>query len=460
MPFDRSAALRFALTRDRRLALWTDPRDGELAGLAEWHGRPAAHSGDAERARLAAVAHAAAPAELPGWAVRALAGIDGPCRFDRLVDAFRAAQGVPIEGERTQPIALAEQPPVSFETLAAYVDGRLDAAARAVVDRRLPEDPSLARALAELSALASRLAPVRPAPRPVPPPAPVPAAAAPPPSSPFGWLLAAAAVVIGGVALVLGWLWFGRERGASVPTVSAPAPTTVAETAVLDGGRRVVAIGEDRLEGLPGLSGNVARRVARALATGELPAAEGAARLGSRPVTGAATGPSAELVAPVATGIVAEAPRFVFRVAPEVRAVRVVVVDPADPTGTVFADSGELAAARGDWVPERALPRGRVLAWQLELRAGRQRNRLPAIVEEAPRFRLVPADEVAFAEREISAAHGSRLVAAVLYAELGAYEEARAAFAEVARENPGSAAVARLAAGLAAAARAAGSAGR
>ncbi|HSM13230.1 MAG TPA: hypothetical protein VLA66_04115, partial [Thermoanaerobaculia bacterium] len=213
------------------------------------------------------------------------------------------------------------------------------------------------------------------------------------------------------------------------------------------------AVGADGgLEGLEGISVPLERRIVRALVDGELPEAEALAQLAApRPsLPEGLEAPPAEQLEPVATRVLEELPVFRFRLGEEVRTARLRIADLA---GREVATSPELGRGTSEWVPEQRLPRGRVLTWQLELRErGGGRRLWPELEIEAPRFELVRVDELAYAERELAAARGSRLAATVLYVELGALDEARTALGELARENPGATAVGRLGAALRAAA--------
>lgn len=456
MSEDRIAALRFALTRDRRLALWKAPDGTELAGLTDWQGGSVRLGEAEELARLEELARAAGAAELPGWAVRLLAAHGAPCRLRTLERVLSG--GAPVDEDSTLKMSAQAVPGTDFETLAAYVDGTLAAERRAEIEALLATDPVAAKRVAELRALqprlAARRAPARRSPAPVPPP---PVATSETASWRGAWIGVGAALglaaIVGVVAVVVRLVGGGPEPSqpgagdGSAPATAAAEPAAP-RVELFDGERRIAVTGDGELEGLEGISRPLERRVVEALLDGELPAAESIAALRTpRPSLpeGVET-PPAELLAPVGTRVLEELPVFGFRLGEEVRSARVRVADLA---GREVAASPELARGTTEWIPEQRLPRGRVLVWRLELRVpGGERRPWPESLAEAPRFELVRIDELAYAERELAAARGSRLAATVLYTELGVLDEARAALAELARDNPGAPGVGRLRAAL------------
>ncbi len=99
--------LRYALTTDRRYALWPTP-DGLVCGLAVWRGRPVSAPAVESLARMAAEPDLWLPSmkKRPGsWADPAqslgplLLALGGPVEFDRLVGAMAALSTA--EGEQT-----------------------------------------------------------------------------------------------------------------------------------------------------------------------------------------------------------------------------------------------------------------------------------------------------------------------------------------------------------------------
>jgi hypothetical protein len=258
-------------------------------------------------------------------------------------------------------------------------------------------------------------------------------------------LAIAVAAVLGLIALVGGG---GPETEAAAPAAegAAPAAPAAPEAAVPSVAEELVVVklrdrqGElavtsrERVHGLEGVDPAVQRRLARALVTGELALPEELSRLG--PTSG---GPGAGLgaLSPSGTRVLDERPTLRWRPAVEPSGY---VVTVADASGQTLAESPVLRTE--EWRPPRALPRRRTLAWWVETRPrgrGVEPERSAAV-----RFSVLAPEELAWVERELVAGSGSRLVAAVLYAEVGALEEARAAAAELGQVNPASPEIQRL----------------
>jgi len=274
---------------------------------------------------------------------------------------------------------------------------------------------------------------------------------------PFLVVLAVAIAAVLGLIALLGGRGGAPGTEAAAPPASravaaapvAPAPgaavPALAEELVLvklrDRRGELAVTNRERVHGLEGVDPAVQRRLARALVAGELALPEDLSGLGSSGVEpGTATAPVA--TSPVGTRVVDERPLFRWRPAAEPAAYLVTVVDAS---GQPLAESPALRAE--EWRPPRALPRRRTLAWWVESRP-RARGAEPersAVV----RFSVLAPEELAWVERELVAGAGSRLVAAVLYAEVGALEEARAAAAELGAANPTSPEIQRLRARLA-----------
>jgi hypothetical protein len=263
------------------------------------------------------------------------------------------------------------------------------------------------------------------------------------------------AVLAAGVAAVLGLFALLGDRGrgevqeaaaAPAPVPSSAAPALAEERVLLvfqDRQGELAVTSEGRVHGLDGVDPVVQRRLARALAAGELALPDDLASLGAG---AASSAPASTFVplAPLGTRVLDERPLFRWRPAAEPAAYVVTVVDAS---GQPLVVSPALRDEQ--WRPPRALPRRRTLAWWVETRP---RGRGAEPERSAPaRFSVLGVEDLAWVERELVAGGGSRLVAAVLYAEVGALDEASGAAAELGAANPASPEIQRLRARLAAA---------
>jgi len=312
-----------------------------------------------------------------------------------------------------------------------------------------------------------------PAPPPPPPPAVPPAAAAPPPASPppatpasppesaqaaaaprppavpgraqvarpspvrFFALLALGLVVL--LALVALLSRGGGRRGpgeAAGPSGTAAAPEVRVLAVVRDLPGELAILSDGHVRGLDTVAEAEQRRVARAVTTGELSPAAGAAALRGGADAVPVSAPL-RLLAPVATRVSDERPLLRWTPAEEAGAY---VVTVADAGGQVLATSPPLAAT--EWRPPRALPRQRTLDWFVETRP-RGRGAEP-VRSAVAHFAVLGGEEVAWLEREIEAGARSLLLTAVLEAEVGAFDDARAALDELIAANPASPELARL----------------
>jgi hypothetical protein len=237
-------------------------------------------------------------------------------------------------------------------------------------------------------------------------------------------VLAAAAVAAG---VVLGvFTWQGLRTGAPELVVSLG-----------DGGRR---IGLDRAGEVHGLNLETASgSIANVLKKGKLPVSPSVVELAGRQemLLGEETAAAFTVRGPAGTLVASDRPGFAWSPAAGAEGYRVTVYGPRFEQ---VADSGRLAGTR--WTPAAALPRGVTLTWVVVAYTRGGELRAPAA--PAPEARFQVAGTAAVAELERARATGSRLAVAVVAARLGLMDEARAAVEALARENPGSALVARL----------------
>ena len=111
-----------------------------------------------------------------------------------------------------------------------------------------------------------------------------------------------------------------------------------------------------------------------------------------------------------------------------------------------LARSGMIAVTA--WQPEKALPRGVRLLWQVRAWRGGEMVSAPAPPAPPARFEIAGEQIAAWIEQVRSAPQPSHLLAAVLCAQAGLREEAARELEALARENPDSKLVASLQSGV------------
>jgi hypothetical protein len=315
--------------------------------------------------------------------------------------------------------ASAEAP--GFEELAAYVEERLDADARAAFEERLEADPALRLEVADLRALRDSMQrPVRSAWR-----------------SPVAFAGLAAAAAVAALAF-----WLGRpaekraiERAGQPTLAAAPAAS------IKDGLRQVALGGNGALSGLPALDPALERRIAAAL-SGSLPSPQGLGALQGEPLTllgqpgtAARFGPTA----PLGTRVSVDRPTLRWSPHPDAPAYEVSVFDQEL---RKRAGSGRITGT--EWTPERALPRGRTYLWQVAALTRHGRVTAPAPPAPEARFEIVSDAVRAELERRQASAPDSHLAALVLCVEAGLLDDADVQLQSLDTDNPGSAEVGRL----------------
>lgn len=393
-----------------------------------------------------------------------------------------AARGRLAEGLRQGLArAAAESAPLDYETLEAYVDGRLDAADREIVETRLADDPDLLAEVNELRALQGELgsAPLNEtavastaeppaAPRPASPVASIDARRArptAPSTSPSRSLFAVSPTfaAAASVVLVLGagvawWIRAGNvafdfdrastgpaSSGAGSAPVAAPKAPAGAALAVRDG-EQVVTLAADRtVTGLDHLDPTLRAHVAEMLATGKLPApahvltgARGQLLSGGRE---AAAGFAVRT--PVGTAVREPLPAFQWTPAPDATGYRVRIVDESL---EVVAESDTVLTTT--WRPRAALPRGRTLQWQVEADVPSGHELAPTPPAPEARFRILTDAEDAELTRALGSTGESSLAALYLYSSAGLRSEARRVISALAGANPDSDVLQRLYADL------------
>jgi len=303
---------------------------------------------------------------------------------------------------------------LTYDEIAAYVDG---ASADARVDRHVRECAGCAAQVRDLRivkaeiGLRERVAPAR------------------------GWAWWKAAFALAAAAaclLAMGVVFYSRPK-APVPVAEAPRTPQPAPSPTS------VVAGLDRLP--PG----VRNAVEHALSTGRLDLPPALAELAARRdvLMGASSAPPAvALLGPI--GIVVEDRQPVFRWKAVAGAEYQVKVFTSD-----FQPSAESPWIRQtEWRTPVALLRGAKYSWQLTVRRDGSEITAPEPPEPEARFQVLDAAS----ERELalvrSESQESHLVIGIAYARAGLVAEARRELAAAAAQDPGSAVVKALLAGL------------
>jgi hypothetical protein len=318
-------------------------------------------------------------------------------------------------------LSLAEAP--SFDELAAYVEGRLDAEARVRLEERMEADPVLRQEMEDLRALHVQMARPR-------------HLAARPLRARLVTVAAAAAVVA--VALAV-WRRPGVEVAPPSGTLASPSPAPVAT--LRDGDARLSLSADGTLGGLASLDPKTRGAVAAAL-RGTLPAppADVVRPVGGGAVLGQEPGPPPfGPTSPLGTRVLSDRPTLRWTPLPGARSYEVTVLDG---DLRMQASSGALTATQ--WTLPKPLPRGRTYLWQVSTLVGGQRLTAPAPPAPEARFEVADATVEAEVQRRRAEAPGSHVVAAVALVEAGLFDEAEAELAALAADNPGSPEVARL----------------
>jgi anti-sigma factor RsiW len=234
----------------------------------------------------------------------------------------------------------------------------------------------------------------------------------------------------------------GVSTGAST---SAPEPRQPAQTATVNSirdGKRLISIAAGGvITGLDGLSDSDRAALERVLAAKRVDAPASIAGLarGAGVLLGSqAQAPRAVLLGPV--GRVVETDRPVLRWKPVAGARFLVSV--FDSRYNEMASSGWIPEA--EWRVPRALGRGVVYSWQLNVRQNGAEFTVPAPPAPEARFRILSAAEEADLIRVRGTSGDSHLVLGLQYARAGLLDEAGQELRTLREQNPGSETVAAL----------------
>jgi len=300
---------------------------------------------------------------------------------------------------------------VSFETLEAHVDGRLDAPDRDVLQSHLEGCPQCAADLADLEAVRADLDRVRPegqARR-----------------STRRWR--AVAMIGSAAALLVIGIWIGRRppdaepsRQASLDARPTPAPVRPAEVLAADQGAL----------GLELLTESERRTVTEAIAARHLdvPAAVRGLAGGAGTLLGAAgSAPTPVPTAPVGTAVSVTRPMFRWTGVPGATAYSVAVYDER------YAEIARSPRVTGtDWTPAADLPRGVICSWQITIHLPAGDVTGPAPPQPEARFVVLDAAAAAAAAAQRSRLAGDPLALGILLARAGLLADAADALARAA----------------------------
>jgi anti-sigma factor RsiW len=251
-----------------------------------------------------------------------------------------------------------------------YVDGSLDASARARLDGHMG---SCAVCAAQVQDLRAWVPAARPLPR--------------------AYFAAAAAVLLAVVGPAISWQMTRRAQG------------------------------PEGLAGFRELARDQQAQVRAALAAGiaDPPPLLASLAGGTEVLMGPSPSPAAfRLMSPVATAVVTDRPRFEWQPLAGASSYEVAV---ADERLQPVAASGDLTLT--SWTPAQPLPRDRTYVWQVTARRGGQAVIVPTAPAPAARFRVLDGATVARLESlERDPAH-SRLLLGIVFLEAGARDDAR-----------------------------------
>jgi hypothetical protein len=150
---------------------------------------------------------------------------------------------------------------------------------------------------------------------------------------------------------------------------------------------------------------------------------------------GPSESPTFDIIGPVGTTVVSDRPVFYWKPLPGANSYVV----------SVFDENFEKVAVsptleKSEWQPEKPLPRGRILNWQVSAHAGGRTVRAPEPPAAEARFQVLPSETVDEIESAGLKHPGNHLLLAVLYAGAGALDEAAGELDQLAATDPAMAA--------------------
>jgi hypothetical protein len=220
---------------------------------------------------------------------------------------------------------------------------------------------------------------------------------------------------------------------------SPPAPGIVLN----DGGSSVTLDAQGSLSGLERLAPPVRDAVQSALARqrAETPGLlkDLIGRQGTLLSGSGETGPRFNLARPVGTVALTDRPKFSWMPLAGASSYAVSVYDA---NFNLAATSGPLTST--SWIPEKPLPRGAQLSWQVRALRGSEAIIAPAPPSPEARFIILPRGEAGRLQDTLVPVAGSHLARGMIYAKAGALDEAESEFRALLSDNPESPIARRL----------------
>ncbi|HTX38843.1 MAG TPA: zf-HC2 domain-containing protein [Bryobacteraceae bacterium] len=224
------------------------------------------------------------------------------------------------------------------------------------------------------------------------------------------------------------------------PRHPAGTPQPALLASVRDAGGTIELDSQGRLMGLSAASPEEQNLVREALLRGSLPTGQAlpAEAPGVLLGPGSAAPPFAPL-SPLNTRVLSDRPVFTWQVYPGGAHYQVLVTNEnLDP----MARSGMLTGT--EWQPEKGLPRGVILLWQVRAWHGSEMVSAPAPPAPPARFEIAAEPVAERIEQLRTSPRPSHLLAAVLCARAGLRDEAAKELQALAQENPDSKVVGSL----------------
>jgi hypothetical protein len=308
-----------------------------------------------------------------------------------------------------------EEEHLSYDILEAWTDGKLSPREHRAASAHLQSCPRCMGDLADLREVATSIPRVAAARR--------------------GPSLRVAAVILLAVIGLASWLAMRHAR-----TESVSAPVVAAPLLTIHDGTSIINVDHDgSIHGMA-LSAADAAAVRAALLNGRIDVAPQVAGLQRERGTlmGTPQGTAFDVVMPAATFIRSTRPQFAWTSAGPEATYRVEVYDEARTLAVESPLLHDLA-----WTADRDLPRGHAYVWQVV--AMRDAERIVAPQPPAPEAHFGVIDDTAAARLDAAARSGSHLLLALAAAHEGVMDDARHELDTLARLNPGSSQVQRLA---------------
>lgn len=217
------------------------------------------------------------------------------------------------------------------------------------------------------------------------------------------------------------------------PQIVNPAESLLAS--INDGTSRVTL---DELGNLKGLALTPAHQqlVIAALKNGKVSvASSGLAKQAETLLGDSTAGQSFALISPVGKIELSQRPQFRWQALPGAIGYRVIIFTADYET---VAQSESLSVT--NWTPPRSLARNQTYVWQVVAFKDGQEIKAPVAPAAEARFKILDQTKA----NEITAARGSSLLSALLYAQAGLTEEAERELQKLAKENPQSTIVRQL----------------